>query len=155
MDRVGNYEKAMKLERELTRVKGAADVCLHERMDGPHFHWTVDRAKAIEAGLTQNDISNSFLTSLSSSFQTKPNFYLNSKTGIVYNLAAQTPQYSLSNINQLSVIPSTPNSSNEANYPPALMMTMAKQPRTTTPAVINHFTVMRLYDIYATTQNRD
>ncbi len=32
---------------------------------------------------------------------------------------------------------------------------MAKQDRTTTPAVINHFTVMRLYDIYATTQNRD
>ncbi len=75
MDRVGNYQKAITLAREITKVKGAADVVLHERMNGPHIHWTVDRAKAKEAGLTQNDISNSFLTSLS--------FQLSNKTKLL------------------------------------------------------------------------
>lgn len=155
MDKVGNFTRSLELLREIRNVKGAADVCLHQIMNAPSVHWEVDRTKARETLLTQNDTSSSFLISLSSSFQTKPNFFLDSSTGITYNLAAQTPQRQLSNLNDVSTIPITNIHTDETNKPSQLMMNLASPSRTRAPEVLNHLNVMRTYDIYASCQGRD
>ena len=46
-----------------------------------------------EVGFTEQDVANNVLISLSSSFQTAPNFWLNPKNGVTYSMAVQTPQY--------------------------------------------------------------
>ena len=85
------YRIAQKFKSEIEQIPGTCDVTLHQIVDVPHMAWTVDRVKARQLGITQQDISNSFLVSLSSSFQTNPNFWLDRTSGITYNLAAQTP----------------------------------------------------------------
>ncbi|MBA4079504.1 MAG: RND transporter, partial [Cyanobacteria bacterium PR.023] len=87
LDQAKNYELAQKIKRDVAKVRGAADVCLHQVVNAPQFVWSVDRTRANQMGLTQRDISNSFLISLSSSFQTAPNFWLNTENGVNYNLA--------------------------------------------------------------------
>jgi hypothetical protein len=52
----------------------------------------VDRTKAGQVGLTQRDVSNSLLISLSGSGQVAPNQWLNWANGVNYNMAVQTPQ---------------------------------------------------------------
>jgi hypothetical protein len=43
MHRDKNYEIAKQIKREVERVPGAADVCLHQVVDAPHLKWQVDR----------------------------------------------------------------------------------------------------------------
>ncbi len=157
MHRERNYEIAKKIKREVERVPGAADVCLHQVVDAPHLKWQVDRVRAEEVGVTQEDISNAFTTSLSSSFQTNPNFWLNSKNGIAYNLAAQTPQRLLSNMNDLSLMSVTPalTGAEETPRQAQLLMNLATVSRAQTAAVANHLNVQPVFDIYAACQGRD
>ncbi len=117
-----DYEIAQKIKREVRNVPGAVDVCIHQVVDAPQFLFSVDRSRAAEMGLTQRDISNSVLTSLSSSFQVAPNFWLDTKSGINYNLAEQTPQYKISSLNDMGNMPITSTKTAQSNMsnPPIL-----------------------------------
>jgi multidrug efflux pump subunit AcrB len=155
VDKLGNYERALNLMREIRLVQGAVDVTLHQLMNGPHVQWDVNRTKAGEMELTQNDASSAFLISLSSSFQTKPNFYLDRKSGITYNLATQTPQSDLANLDSIATIPVTAVGTNNQSKPSQMLFNIAHPVRSRTPEVVNHINVLRCYDIYASCQGRD
>jgi multidrug efflux pump subunit AcrB len=164
---------ATKLKGQIEKIPGACDVNLHQVTDAPHVAWTVDRVKARELGVTQQDISNSFLVSLSSSFQTHPNFWLNRGTGISYNLAMQTPQRDISHINDLQMLNVTPSAAlqeaeqaqeeksggeaaKEGETPaPQMLVNLASPERQVTPAVVSHLNVQPIFDIYADVQDRD
>jgi multidrug efflux pump subunit AcrB len=155
-DRKENYERAQKIKRAISKVSGIADVTLHQVVKAPHISWTVDRVKADQMGVTQEEISNSFLISLSSSFQTEPNFWLNPKNRINYNFAAQVPQYALSNLDDLRVLSVTPTHRDPKKSPQLPLLTnLAKATREPTEAVSNHINVAPVYDIYAACQGRD
>lgn len=156
LDPAKNYEIAQSIKREVRNVPGAVDVCLHQVVDAPQFVFNVDRVKAAEAGLTQRDVSNSVLVSLSSSFQVAPNFWLNTDNGVNYNLAAQTPQYRISSINDLNTTPITSSKTQSGKSPqPQLLMNIADYQRQPTPYVVNHMNVQPLFNVYAACQGRD
>ncbi len=58
-----------------------------------------------QVGLTEMNVANNVLISLSSSFQTTPNFWLNPKNGVSYSIAVQTPQYKIDSLDALRTIP--------------------------------------------------
>jgi multidrug efflux pump subunit AcrB len=167
-----NYEIAQEIKRRVEKVPGAVDVCLHQVIDAPQFVYEVDRTRAQMLGLTQRDISNDFLVSLSSSFQVAPNFWLNTKNGVNYYLAAQTPQYKIGSLDDMRITaltngkpqssPST-SSGGSQNYQsigppekqPELLANVATAHRIGTPAVVNHYNVQPAYDVYAACQGRD
>ncbi len=164
LDRKGNYEIAQKIKHDVEEVPGAVDVCVHQVVSAPQFVVNVDRTRANQLGLTQRDVSNSVLVSLSSSFQVAPNFWLNTQNGINYNLATQTPQYDLSSLDNLRITAITgadsPTKVVPGTYPllqlqPQLLTNLATQQRIGTPAVVNHLNVQPVYDIYAACQGRD
>jgi multidrug efflux pump subunit AcrB len=155
LDPYKNYELAQKIKRDVWNVPGAVDVCLHQVIDAPQFIFNVDRVKAAELGLTQRDVSNSFLVTLSSSFQVAPNFWLNTKNGVNYNLAAQTPQYKIGSINDMNTTPLTSAKTKQDNLPPQLLTNVAEYKRMPTPYVVNHMNVQPLFNIYAACQERD
>lgn len=168
-----NYQLAKDIKRKIEKVPGAVDICLHQITDGPHLRWTVNRTFAQEAGVTQADVSNSFLINLSNSFQTNPNFWVNQKTGISYNLAVQTQQRDLATMNNIGLTQITggttginpsvsgdpqPTSGLKQGDSPRrgqLLMNLATFERARTPLVINHINVQPVYDIYAACQDRD
>src|SRR5271156_2997409 len=90
-----NYQIARHLRTRLATVPGAVDVHLHQVVDAPDLHLDIDRVRAAQFGLTQQDVANSIYISLSSSAAVQPNFWLDPKMGITYTVAAQTPQYSI------------------------------------------------------------
>lgn len=162
-----NYAMAQKIKREIQKIPGAVDVCLHQVVNAPQFLFNVDRTRANQLGLTQKDISNSVLISLSSSFQTAPNFWLNTQNGVNYNLAAQTPQYRISSLNDMFTTALTGQQKNPQNVvtqegeskvipaQPQMLANVAKPERTATPSVVNHLNAQPVYDIYAACQGRD
>jgi len=154
LDPVANYKIAQQIKREVEQIPGAVDVCLHQVVDAPQFIWSVDRTRANELGLSQRDISNSFLISLSSSFQTSPNFWLNTQNGVNYNLAAQTPQYRISTVDDMRIMAMSGNTPTKQRQP-QMLTNVATFKRTGTPSVVNHLNAQPVYDIYAACQERD
>ena len=61
------YALAQELQRKIARIPGAADVHVHQVVDYPEIRVNVDRNKAGQVGLTQSDVANSLLISLSGS----------------------------------------------------------------------------------------
>jgi multidrug efflux pump subunit AcrB len=103
-----NYQIAENLQRQIARIPGAADVHIHQVVDYPEIDINVDRDKAGQVGLTQKDVSNSLLVSLTGSSQVAPTQWLDWRTGVVYFVAVQTPQDKL---NSLAAVMRTPISS--------------------------------------------
>ena len=86
-----NYGIAKKIQAQVAHIPGAVDVHLHQVVDAPQLDIEIDRTQAQQAGLTQRDVANNVLTSLSSSGQASPNYWLSPKTGVNYLVAVQTP----------------------------------------------------------------
>ena len=147
-----NYQIARRLRDSLATVPGAVDVHMHQVVSAPDLHLDIDRVRAAEFGLTQQDVANSLYVSLSSSAAVQPNFWLDPKMGITYTVAAQTPQYNIDSINALqntpipmhTIVDRTEVLGNMATLRPAVL-----------PVVINHHNGAPVYDIYANTQNSD
>ena len=68
---------------------------IQQQLNQPRLQYDVNRLRIQQVGLTERDVANNVLISLSSSFQTTPNFWLNPKNGVSYNIAVQTPQYKI------------------------------------------------------------
>jgi multidrug efflux pump subunit AcrB len=102
-----NYEIAQRLQTQMARIPGAADVHVHQVVDYPEIRVAVDRSKAGLVGLTQRDVSTSLLVSLSSSSQVAPTQWLDWNTGVTYNVAVQTPQYRIDSLAALMRTPLT------------------------------------------------
>lgn len=148
-DRPKNLEIAKELERRIKQIPGAVDVHLHQVMDAPELFVNVDRTRAAEAGMTQRDVANNLLVSLSGSGQVFTNFWGDPMTGVTYQVAVQTPQSAVDSIDALQSTPLSAKSS------PQLLRNFADISRRTAPVVANHTNVQPVFDIYAGVQDRD
>ena len=91
---------------EVRYVPGAVDVRIQQPFNYPNLTVNVDRTRAASPGLTQQNVAQSLLVALSGSFQTSPNFYLDPRNGVSYNIAVQTPQYRMDTMAELKACPS-------------------------------------------------
>jgi multidrug efflux pump subunit AcrB len=112
-----NYKIAARLSERIARIPGAADVHVHQVVNAPELRINVDRIKAGQLGLTQNNVASSLLISLSGSSQVAPNFWLNWKNGVSYNVLIQTPQYKLDSLDKLMRTPVSVGSAVAFNTP--------------------------------------
>ena len=83
-DLYGNRALAERMLNEVRYVPGAADARIQQPFNYPNLTVNVDRTRASEVGLTQQNVAQSLLVALSGSFQTSPTFFLDPKTGVSY-----------------------------------------------------------------------
>ncbi len=147
---------ADKLLAQLRQVPGLTDLRLQQRFDYPTLTVDVDRTKASQGGFTARDVSTSVLNSLSGSFQVTPMFFLNWKNGVNYNVVAQTPQVNMDSMQDLQNIPINRNTGAPApGQGQEILGDLASVGRSHEMAVINHYNIRRVVDIYASVQGRD
>jgi multidrug efflux pump subunit AcrB len=119
-------------------------------LDQPKIQFDVDRVRTQQVGLNERDVASNALVSLSSSFQTSPNFWL-SPNGVAYNIAVQTPQYKLDSLDALRNLPI-----NSSTAPaPQLLENLTSMTQTAEPAVVSHYNVQPVIDVYASVRGRD
>src|SRR6266436_5105994 len=145
-----NYLIAQQISNRLRHVPGAVDVHVQQMMSLPTLHLDVDRARAQQVGISERDVAQNVLVSLSSSFQTSPSFWVNPKNGVSYNVAVQSPQY---RIDSVPALMNTPVSN--GNSSPQVLDNLANLTLATAPAVVNHYNVTPAVDVYASVDGRD
>ena len=148
-----NRVVADRLLAQLRGVRGLVDARIQQPGDAPTIDVNVDRTKAIQAGLTQRDVAQNMLIALSGSSQTTPNFWLDPKNGVSYPLLAEVPQYDIDSLQTLSNIPLTTNQATVA--PQNQLGTLGTLDRSSQQAVVSHYNVQPVLDIFTATQGRD
>jgi len=151
-DLEGNRIWADQLLEKVRHVPGTADLRVQQPFDNPFLHLRVERTKAQELGLSAHDIAQNLLVSLSGSFQTSPTFWVDPRNGVSYSIATQTPQYRASSIQDLVNIPVT---GTNPNAPPSLMASLVSMQRGSGMAVVSHYNVAPVIDIYGAVDGRD
>ncbi len=146
-----NREVANRILSQIRHVPGIVDARIQQNFDYPDFRIDVDRTKAQQAGFTENDVATSVLNTLSGSFQTAPMFFLNLANGVNYSLAAQTPQYKIQSLQDLQNISVTSPTAGRVG----VLADIASITRSQEMAVVNHYNIRRVVDIYASVQGRD
>ncbi|HIE4838996.1 TPA: efflux RND transporter permease subunit, partial [Burkholderia multivorans] len=156
-----NRAVANALLAKLRGVRGLVDARIQQPGDEPAIDVNVDRTKAIQAGLQQRDVAQNLLIALSGSSQTTPNFWLDPRNGVSYPVLVQTPQYTVNSLQALANVP-LPTSAARAPQTPAggapaqnLLGALGTFSRATQQAVVSHYNVQPVLDIFASVQGRD
>ena len=150
-DDIGNRKVADHILQQIRQVPGIVDARLQQPDDYPVLDLTVDRTKAQGGGYTERDVGSSVLNILSGSTQLSPMFFLNGRNGVVYNIVAQTPQYSIQSLSDLQNIPLTAPGART----PEILADVATLSRSSEVPIVTHYGIRRTLDVYANVQDRD
>jgi multidrug efflux pump subunit AcrB len=151
-DLQGNRLYADALLEKLRYVTGTADLRIQQPFDQPYLRMRVERTKAEELGFSAHDIAQNLLVSLSGSFQTSPTYWVDPKNHVSYSIAAQTPQYRTDTLQGLENIPIT---GADPMAAPSLMASLVSPQRGVGMAVVSHYNVAPVLDIFGATTGRD
>src|SRR5580704_9645689 len=144
-----NYSIAQQIANKMRHIPGTADVHVQQMLSLPTVHMDIERTRVTQVGLTARDVAQSALVSLSGSFQTSPNFWLNPKNSVTYQVAVQSPQYRMTNLQDLMNIPVI------SQQGPQLMGNLVQISPAVRPASVSHWNISPVIDVYASTQDRD
>jgi multidrug efflux pump subunit AcrB len=166
---------ANELLARMHQVPGLVDLHIQQAFDYPTLNVFVDRSKAALLGLTETDVANDLLTSLSGSGQTVLSFWIDPQSGTQYPIVAQTPQFRLASLTDLATTPVTgagatggagssndsggSNASGGSVSPPGggtqLLANLATFSRSESPAVVSHYNATPVVDIYGSVAGTD
>ena len=149
-----DYVLASRLQSAMRQIPGIVDLRIAEPLNYPSFKVDVDRAKALELGLTESDVASSLLTSLSGNSLLAPSFWVDPK-GVNYQVIAQTPYHEVNSIDAIANTPLSTPTTMPAGGRPEVLGNVAKIYRSADPAVIDHYTVQRVMDVNASVAGRD
>jgi len=152
-EREGNRAVAVKLAEKIRQIPGAVDVRIQQPADQPDLQFTVDRTKASQIGLSQREIANAVMVSLSGSAQVQPNFWLNPRAGVQYRVNVRVPEYAMASMSALNSIPVSASRPGENDA--QVLANVASMHRTNSAPIYSHYNVQPVIDIYGGVSGRD
>ncbi len=147
-----NRALAEQLMQQISQIAGTTDLRIQQPFNQPKFTVDVDRTRAQEVGYSQSDVARDLLTSLSGSFQTSPTFYLNPQNHVSYNVAVQTPQYEVKDLQELENFPIAINGSGQQ---PQILGNLASIVRGVEPGTLSHYDAQPIIDVYGSVDRTD
>jgi multidrug efflux pump subunit AcrB len=150
-DLVANRKYANSLLAKVKEIPGIADARIQQAFQQPTLNVNVDRSLTSLAGLTEKDVATAMLTTLSGSSQSAPTYWLDPANGVSYPVSVQTPQRDVNTMTGLKNIPVTSSGGGNAQ----LVGGLADVQRANSNAVVSHYNVQPVIDIFATPQGRD
>jgi multidrug efflux pump subunit AcrB len=152
-DLAANRQYANALLSRIKQIPGSADARIQQGFQQPTLNVEVDRSLAGLVGLSERDAATAMLTTLSGSAQTSPTYWLNPQTGVSYAVSVQTPQRDIGTMGDLQNLPLTVGAGPASG--PQLLGGLANIQRTRSNALVSHYNVRPVIEIYATPQDRD
>ena len=152
-DQVANRVVAAHLVEKMRKIPGAVDVRVQQPADLPKLKFSVDRTKAAAIGLSERDVANQVLLSVSGSGQVQPAYWLDPVTGIQYLINARAPERSLDSLSALSSLPVSGGQAGEGNG--QVLANLAVMTRTNGLPVVNHYNVQPVIDVFGGVSGRD
>jgi multidrug efflux pump subunit AcrB len=150
-----NMAYAQQLVARLRKIPGAADVNIQQAFNEPTITVAADRSLASGMNLSEADVANNALATLSGSGQTAPTYWLDTTTGVSHLVNMQTPQDQLASMNDLETIPIDTGNGDPGGQHSQLLGALGTVTQTGTPLLVSHYSILPSIDIYVSNQGRD
>jgi multidrug efflux pump subunit AcrB len=150
-----NMAYAQVLAARIRKLPGAADVNIQQAFNEPTLRIAADRSLASGMNLTEGNIANNALATLSGSGQTAPTYWLDTVNGISHLVNMQTPQDQLASMNDLETIPIDRGNGDPGGQQSQLLGALGTVTQTGTPLLVSHYSILPSIDIYVSNQGRD
>lgn len=154
-DQQANFAYAKSVLSRVAKIPGTADTNILQALDAPTLRVAASRSFASGTGLTEADVANNTLNTLSGSGQVAPNYWLNTKNGVSYLVNLQTPQNQLESVNALETLPVDAGNGDPSGHDAQLLGALSKITQTGVPLVVSHYAITPVIDIYTSLQRRD
>ena len=152
MNQPANYAVGLKLANQIRHIPGAVDVHVQQAFDSPTLYMDIDRTRAQYVGLQARDIAQNVLVALSSSFQTSPNFWLDPRNGVSYQVAVQAPQY---RVDTYQALQNVPVNSPSPGVPAQILNNLVSTSTVARPASVSHYDAQPMINVYASVSGTD
>jgi multidrug efflux pump subunit AcrB len=150
-----NMAYAQQLVARIRKIPGTADVNIQQAFNEPTIKVAADRSLASGMNLSEANIANNALATLSGSGQTAPTYWLDTTTGVSHLVNMQTPQDQLTSMNDLETIPIDTGNGDPGGQHSQLLGALGTVTQTGTPLLVSHYNIMPSIDIFVSNQGRD
>src|SRR3954468_21182259 len=159
-----SYQVARELSQKIKAIPGATDVRIPQVLAYPALRIDVDRARAAQIGITERDVANNLLVTLSSSSLVAPSFWINPRNNVNYPVVVQTPIRQVDSVPSLlgtplgrgvSLVSSVPTPGELPAAGASYLGAVAELRPATDLSMINHVSVQRVVDVQASATGRD
>src|ERR1700678_2968816 len=150
-----NLAYAERVLAAIRHIPGIADATIQQTLGQPTLLVSAHRAFALGAGLTESDIANNTLATLSGSGQVAPTYWLDHETGVSHLVNLQTPQAQLTSFNDLETIPIDKGDGDQSGQEAQILGGLTQITQTGRPLVVSHRDILPVIDIFASNAGRD
>jgi multidrug efflux pump subunit AcrB len=154
-DVAANMAYAQRVVAEMRRIPGIADAQIEQTLAQPALLVSSHRALALGAGLTESNIADNALATLSGSGQTSPTYWLDYKTGVSHLVNLQTPQTQMTSMNDLETIPVDQGDGDPSGKGAQLLGSLSQITQIGKPLLVSHRDILPVVDIFASNAGRD
>jgi len=138
------YAVASAMASQIRQLKGVSDVLIPQDIDYPALQLDVDREKASQLGLSQKEVVDNVITSLTSNAMIAPNYWIDPKSGNPYLLTVQYPESAVSTLTDLKQIPLR----GPKIAQPTFLDSVVKVRTIASPTEVDHYQLFRVIDLY-------
>ena len=168
------------IRRQVANIDGVVDPRILQRIDYPEYIVEVDRAKAADLGLTQEDVMRNVIAAFNSSIQfNKQIFWIDRANGNQYFVGVQYPLEKIDSLESLLNVPITginqtksdsrvavkdqrmptliprPTPAREESGPPTLLRNLVHLSRSSIPTEVTHLNIRPSIDLNINVYGRD
>ena len=152
-DQSANRAIAARIADRIRSIPGMVDVRVQQPADNPKLKLEVDRERAALMGLSERDVANPVLLSLSGSGQVQPVFWLNPKIGVQYLVNFRAPESSMDSLASLQGIPVTKSADGEGDG--QVLGNLVSIHRSQGAPLVTHYNIMPVINVFAGVFGRD
>jgi multidrug efflux pump subunit AcrB len=152
-DQTANRAIAARIADRIRSIPGMVDVRVQQPADNPKLKLEVDRERAALMGLSERDVANPVLLSLSGSGQVQPVFWLNPKIGVQYLVNFRAPESSIDSLSALLGIPVTKGADGEGNG--QVLGNLVSIQRSQGAPLVTHYNIMPVINVFGGVFGRD
>jgi HAE1 family hydrophobic/amphiphilic exporter-1 len=145
------YEVAADLAGRIRNLPGVSDVYIPQDIDYPALQLQVDRVRAGELGLSQQEVVDNVITALTSNQMIAPSYWIDPRTGNDYFLTVQYPESAINSLFSIKGIPIRGSSQNQ----PAFLDQVVHVTNLKAPTEVDHYQIQRVIDVFVTPATED
>ncbi len=139
-----SFNTALQLARQIRKIPNVGDVYIPQDLDYPAIQLDIDRTRASELGLSQQEVVDNVITALTSNTMIAPSFWIDPKTGNDYMLTVQYPESQIQSFGDLRAIPI-----HGQHIPESTRLDMVSAiHRIKSPTEVDHYSLRRVIDVY-------
>jgi multidrug efflux pump subunit AcrB len=139
-----SHATAVELASKIQQIPGVADVFIPQDVDYPALKLDVDRTRASELGLDQQEVVGNVITALTSNQMIAPSYWIDPKSGQDYMLTVQYSEGQIKSLADLKAIPVR----SSGSVLPTRLDAISSIKRVQSPTEVDHYAIRRVMDIY-------